>query len=86
VRAKPSLGNINTRITLNKKQDPIQKITKAKQAAGIAQVGECPLSKCKAWSSHPNNHQKKKERKRKREKERENFYSITWRKIEVNEK
>jgi hypothetical protein len=40
---------------LGKKQDLISKITRAKRAAGVAQVVECCLpSKCEALSSNPN--------------------------------
>jgi hypothetical protein len=53
-----TVGSINRKITvqvcLGKKQDPISKITRAKMAAGVANVVECLPSKHKLlWIQTP---------------------------------
>jgi hypothetical protein len=49
-------GSINRRIEVQASpgmRDPISKMIKAKRAEGMAQVIECPTSKCKVLSPNP---------------------------------
>jgi hypothetical protein len=43
-------------------EDPIQEVTKAKRAGGMAQVVEQLPRKCKTLSSNPSTNKKKKDR------------------------
>jgi hypothetical protein len=55
----PSYGQKENRIGLGKKQDPISKISRAKNAGGVTQAVEHLPSKCKVLSSYLNTAQKK---------------------------